>query len=163
MKSRILLSVLLAMLLSLGLTAAAQAVGGQLPVGAAAAGDWFGVAVSISGDYAIVGAFHDDDRGADSGSAYIFSRSGNGTWTRQAKLTAGDGAAGDWFGMSVSISGDYAIVGAPFDDDNGTGSGSAYVFHRSGSTWTQQAKLTAAQRQHLDLSGPVHHRRRCGG
>ena len=60
------------------------------------------------------------------------------------KLTAADGAAGDQFGTSVSVSGDYAVVGAPEDDDNGAGSGSAYVFVRSGSTWSAQQKLTAS-------------------
>jgi hypothetical protein len=62
-----------------------------------------------------------------SGSAYIFWRDGI-SWSQQAKLTASDGAAGDYFGWSVSISGDYAIVGASYDDDKGTDSGSAYIF-----------------------------------
>ena len=60
------------------------------------------------------------------------------------KLTASDAAAHDHFGNSVSVSGDYAIVGAYFDDDAGDGSGSAYIFFRSGTTWSQQAKLTAS-------------------
>jgi len=90
-------------------------------------GDIFGRSVSISGDYAIVGAFWDDDNGIDSGSAYIFKRSGT-SWAEEAKLTASDGAAIDQFGWSVSISGEYAIVGAHLDDDNGADSGSAYIF-----------------------------------
>jgi hypothetical protein len=111
--------------------------------------DQFGRSVSISsdGDTAIVGAYLDDDNGEfDSGSAYIFVRSG-GTWTQQAKLTAGvDAGNNDRFGHSVSISSDgsTAVVGAYLDDDNGqSNSGSAYIFVRSGGTWTQQAKLTA--------------------
>jgi hypothetical protein len=108
----------------------------------AAAEDWFGNSVSISGEYAIVGARFDDDRGDTSGSAYIFHRSG-AVWTQQAKLVVSDGARGDQFGMSVSINGDYAAVGAWFDDDGGDKSGSVYIFHRSGSTWTQLAKITA--------------------
>jgi len=108
-----------------------------------AEGDDFGVSVSIDGDYAIVGAYFDDDNGGGSGSAYVFTRSGT-VWTEQAKLLASDGAAGDLFGRSVSIDGDYAIVGAFRDDDNGETSGSAYVFTRSGTTWTQQAKLLAS-------------------
>jgi hypothetical protein len=52
-----------------------------------------------------------------------------------------DGARGDWFGRSVSVSGDTAVVGAPSDDDNGARSGSAYVFRRTGSSWTQAQKL----------------------
>ena len=92
-----------------------------------AAGDDFGRSVSISGDYAIIGAYGDDDKGTNSGSAYIFKWNGTG-WVQQQKLTASDGAANDWFGHSVSISGDYAIIGADDDDDKGSSSGSAYIF-----------------------------------
>ena len=60
-----------------------------------------------------------------------------------AKLLATNGAASDSFGTSVALSGDYALVGARWDDDNGSNSGSAYVFVRSGSSWSQQAKLLA--------------------
>lgn len=102
--------------------------------------DFFGESVSISGDYAIIGAHGDDDRGNYAGAAYIFKRDGE-TWTQQQKLTAGDGAERDYFGMSVSISGDYAIVGAYSDDDSGSASGSAYIFKRDAEVWTQQAKL----------------------
>ena len=103
----------------------------------------FGIVVSISGDYVIVGADRDDAKGNSSGSAYIFHRSGT-SWTQQAKLTAGDGAADDMFGSSVSISGDYAIIGADYNDDSYPQSGSAYVFKRNGTSWAQQAKLTAS-------------------
>ncbi|MCB9787613.1 MAG: lamin tail domain-containing protein [Deltaproteobacteria bacterium] len=107
-----------------------------------AASDWFGGWVALDGDTAVLGATGDDDAGNASGSAYVFVRSGS-AWTQQAKLTASDGAAKDAFGWSVSVSGDTAVVGAWDDDDSGSGSGSAYVFARSGSTWTQQGKLTA--------------------
>jgi hypothetical protein len=109
-------------------------------------GDHFGYSVSISGDYAIVGAYGDDDNGNDSGSAYIFERMGI-EWSQKAKLTPDDGATDDHFGYSVSISGDYAIVGAPLDDDNGYNSGSAYVFQKPLDSWTdmtETAKLTAS-------------------
>ncbi|MCB0518457.1 MAG: FG-GAP repeat protein, partial [Saprospiraceae bacterium] len=92
-----------------------------------AANDWFGWSVSLSGDYALIGAYRDDNNVADSGSAYFFVRSGT-TWTEQAKLTASDGATDDQFGWSVSLSGDYALIGASYDDDNGDNSGSVYVF-----------------------------------
>jgi hypothetical protein len=108
--------------------------------------DHFGYSVSISGDYAIVGAYGDDDNGNDSGSAYIFERMGI-EWSQKAKLTPDDGATDDHFGYSVSISGDYAIVGAPLDDDNGYNSGSAYVFQKPLDSWTdmtETAKLTAS-------------------
>ncbi|MGB1037362.1 MAG: hypothetical protein ACPGYY_01865, partial [Bacteroidia bacterium] len=117
-----------------------------------AANDQFGWGVSIDGDYAIVGASSDDDAGAESGSAYIFVRNGT-SWSQQAKLTASDGAAGDRFGRGVSIDGDYAVVGAYQDDDNGTNSGSAYVFNRSGTSWSQQAKLTPSDGAANDFFG----------
>ena len=74
-----------------------------------------------------MGAYYDDDNGTNSGSAYIFKRIGT-EWIRQAKLTPSDGAASGYFGYSVSISGDYALVGAYKDDGNGTDSGSAYIY-----------------------------------
>ena len=112
--------------------------------------DSFGYSVSISGDYAIVGAYRDDIGENDQGSAYIFEKPGGGwstTSTYTAKLIASDGALNDYFGMSVSISGDYAIVGAYGDDDKGSTSGSAYIFEKPGGGWTdmtQTAKLTAS-------------------
>ncbi len=105
--------------------------------------DHFGISVDLDGDYAIVGANEDDDKGRDSGSAFVYLRSGSG-WTQAAKLTASDGEAEDYFGCSVAISGDCAIVGAYEEDERGTGSGAAYVFQRSGSGWAQVAKLTAS-------------------
>lgn len=104
--------------------------------------DRFGAAVAISGDSLLVGASQDDDGGSASGSAYVFIRDGS-TWTQQAKLVADDAAAGDRLGLAVGISGDAVVVGAYRNDDNGTDSGSAYIFGRSGSTWTQQEKLVA--------------------
>ena len=115
----------------------------ELTASDAAANDWFGWSVSVSGDTALVGAYGDDDGGSASGSVYVFTRSG-GVWSQQAKLTAADAAAVDYFGYSVSVSVDTALVGAPRDDDGGSGSGSAYVFTRSGGVWTQQGKLTAS-------------------
>jgi hypothetical protein len=112
----------------------------KLTASDAAAVDWFGSSVAICGDTVVVGASRDDDNGAESGSAYVFTGSG-ATWIQQAKLTADDGAAGDSFGYSVAVSGDTAVIGAYQDDDKGGDSGSAYVFTRSGSTWTQQAEL----------------------
>jgi hypothetical protein len=109
----------------------------------AAAGDQFGISASISGDTIVVGAAGDSDAGSFSGSAYVFTRSGT-TWSQQAKLTALDGAAGDLFGNSVFLSGDTVLIGATGDDDAGPDAGSVYVFVRSGSTWTQQAKLMAS-------------------
>ena len=61
----------------------------------------------------------------------------------EVKIIPDDGSAGDQFGCSVSTSGDYAIVGARMDDDNGSDTGSAYIFKREGNTWTQEAQLIA--------------------
>jgi hypothetical protein len=95
--------------------------------------------VSVSGDVAVVGAIY----GTDFGSAYVFRRNpgGPGSWVQEQKLLASDGAVGDHFGASVSVSGDVAVVGAWANDDQGDGSGSAYVFDMAGnaipavSTW----------------------------
>jgi hypothetical protein len=107
--------------------------------------DIFGSSVSISGDYAIVGKPFDDHTGSDYGSVYIFQRIGT-TWSKVAKLVADDGGTSDYFGSSVYIAGNYAIVGAPFDDDKGANSGSAYIFERSEDTgaWSQVKKLIAS-------------------
>lgn len=107
-------------------------------------GDSFGFSAAISGDYTIVGAFTDDDNGPSSGSAYIFKRDGT-SWTEEAKLLASDGDTSDQFGYSVSIDGEYAVVGVRNDDDdNGDNSGAAIVFKRTGTTWTQETKLLAS-------------------
>ena len=90
--------------------------------------DHFAYLVSLDGDYAVIGAYWDDDNGYNSGSAYIFHKSGT-IWTEQAKLTASDGAINDFFGISVSINGDYALIGAYHDDDDGAESGSAYIYY----------------------------------
>jgi hypothetical protein len=74
-------------------------------------------------------------------------------WYEQAKLLASDGAAGDGFGYSVCISGDYAVVGANGDDDNGSNSGSLYLFKRDGTSWNEQTKLTASDGASGDLFG----------
>ena len=99
--------------------------------------DQFGYSVSIDADCLVVGAPKDDVdyAGINSGSAYIFKRRA-ASWTLQAKLTALDSAYNDYFGHSVSIDGDYVIVGAPENDSNGKDSGSAYIFKRIGTTWS---------------------------
>jgi len=107
----------------------------------------FGWAVSVSGDTAIVGADYETSGGFTyAGKAYIFTRSGT-TWTEQQILTASDKSAFAYFGISVSVSGDTAIVGAYLADPGGTNNaGAAYVFTRSGSTWTQQQILSASDK-----------------
>ena len=116
----------------------------QLQASDGAAGDLFGSAVAISGDTIVVGAPNDDTpAGADAGSAYVFVRSGT-TWSEQQKLLASDGAVGNTFGSKVSISADTVLAGAPAHDaPGGLTSGAAYVYVRSGTTWSEQQELVA--------------------
>jgi hypothetical protein len=110
------------------------------------AGARFGQSCSISGDgtRAIVGAVWDDATGgADSGAAYVFTRSGT-SWVQESKLVASDSEAGAYFGESCSISSDgtRAIVGAyKVTATGGSNSGAAYVFTRSGTSWVEESKL----------------------
>jgi len=124
----------------------------KLTAADAAAGDLFGISVSLTGETAVVGAYFDDDAGPNSGSAYVFREVG-GVWQQIAKLTAADGAAGDEFGVSVSVSGNTALVGAILDDDGGLDSGSAYVFRESAGFWQQSSKFTATDAVAGDLFG----------
>ena len=128
--------------------------------------DAFGTNVSISGDYAIVGATGQgtDATGGDTltsaGAAYIFERDVTGTWTEVQKIVASDRAANNSFGISVSISGDYAIVGATGQRTDATGgdtleiAGAAYVYKRDVTgTWVEVQKIVASDRAALDFFG----------
>jgi len=106
-------------------------------------GDRFGSSVSLDGARAIVGAPQKDSGGLNLGSAYFMRKISNGSWIRQ-EVTASTGSSDDYFGHSVSIHGDYAIIGAPYDDDLGLSSGSAYIFYWDGTSWIEQAHLTAS-------------------
>jgi hypothetical protein len=110
-----------------------------------AAGDRFGENVAISGDglTIVVGAPYRDAAGADSGSAYVFVRSGT-TWSEQARLAPSIAAAGDLFGQGVAITADGSriMIGAPQSDVGGTANaGQVFEFTRSGSTWSEVARL----------------------
>lgn len=100
--------------------------------------DKFGSAVAAGQDSVLIGAPFDDDLGADSGSAYLYTFDGS-TWVETAKLTAGDGASGNQFGASVALDGALAVVGAPW-----AGAGAAYAFRHDGEAWSQEEKLAAA-------------------
>ncbi|MEE8450983.1 MAG: pre-peptidase C-terminal domain-containing protein, partial [Thermoguttaceae bacterium] len=104
--------------------------------------DYFGYDVAIDGNTALVGAYGSSDDGGYSGAAYVFHFDG-ATWQEQAKLTAQDAGAGDYFGHSVAVENGLAVIGAYRDEDAGTQSGSAYVFRVEGNQWIQQQKLTA--------------------
>ena len=138
--------------------------------------DFFGSAIAISGDTVVVGAPYEsssatgvsgdgsDNNAPSSGAAYVFVRNGR-SWTQQAYLKASNAEPGDWFGASVSVSGDTILVGAPYESSSATGvngdagdnsagaSGAAYVFVRSGTNWTQQAYLKASNPESGDFFG----------
>ena len=120
--------------------------------------DKFGESVAITpdGSTVVVGAFQDDDKGSNSGSVYIFTKQANGSYLQKQKLVASDGAAGDWFGYSVAVSGDGStvVIGAYRDDDKGSDSGSAYVFTKqSNGTYLQTQKLVASDGAPNDYFG----------
>ena len=116
-------------------------------------GDQFGFSASVDGDWLAVGApFADSDRAASTGAVYLFHRQ-NGHWDRGPKLTASDAARGDRFGLALALSGDTLLVGAPFDSDTGSLSGSVYVFRLEGGTWSQRQKLAASDGRPFDNFG----------
>ncbi len=140
------------------------------------AGDRFGIAVAISGDTLVVGAdFEDsaangvggdgaDDSKPNSGAAYVFVRSGS-VWSQQAYVKASNTDSGDWFGRYVAIHGDTVVIGAQSEDSSATAvngdqasngaadSGAAYVFVRSGTSWSQEAYLKASNAEAVDRFG----------
>lgn len=118
--------------------------------------DQFGQSVAISGNYAVVGVPIDEDDAngqnpvAGAGSAYIFQLDDSGKWKQLQKIVASDRGAGDNFGWSVGISGDYIVIGALYEDEDANGmntvleAGSAYIFKRgSNGTWSQLQKIVA--------------------
>lgn len=97
---------------------------------------WFG-SISVYNDYALIGSYVDDTNGYESGAAYIYKIDGN-SWIQEAKLLPSDGESYDYFGRSVSLYGDYALIGA-YGKDNHVGA--AYIFKRDGNTWDEEKKL----------------------
>ncbi len=128
--------------------------------------DRFGYSVGISGDHLIVGAYVEDEDEmemntiVDAGSAYIFEKDSNGTWFLADKIVASDRANGDYFGWSSAISGDYAIVGAHWEDHDTAGgnymqdAGAAYIYERDSSgSWNQSQKVVASIRSAFNEFG----------
>ncbi len=112
-------------------------------------GDNFGEAVAISGNYAIIGSLGDDENGVNSGSAYIYYNNA-GTWEQYQKITASDGQTNDFFGVNVTISGDYAFacsLGA------NSYAGKVYAFYNDAGTWTETDILIASDTESSDLFG----------
>lgn len=100
-----------------------------------AAFDWFGFQVSLRGDRCIVGSLLDDDKGSDSGSAYIFDW--NGSQWNETKITASDGASSDRFGYAIDQDDNNFVIGAYLDDHTGSNNGSAYMYTLNGNTWNE--------------------------
>ncbi|HZV67916.1 MAG TPA: FG-GAP repeat protein [Saprospiraceae bacterium] len=121
--------------------------------------DYFGFSVAISGDYVIVGAYNDDFGTVQypivaQGSAYIFHHTTGSTWEQQAKLTALNGDENDWFGYSVSISGEFAAIGAPYANTGFNGAlGEVYMYRRSGNNWPYQNDIEEDDVHAGDLFG----------
>ncbi|MFO0578035.1 MAG: hypothetical protein U1A78_28835 [Polyangia bacterium] len=115
---------------------------------------FFGCSAALHGDTALIGAYGADVPGKpNAGKAYVFARSGT-AWRQQSILTASDGAANDYLGADVALFGSTAVVGAAYADAAGLkDSGKAYVFTRSGTTWSQQAALTASDPASEDYFG----------
>ena len=114
--------------------------------------------IPCHGNTALIGAYADDDNKTDSGSVYVFTRpSVDGPFTEQSKLHASDPEGDDLFGVSVSLYGDTALIGAFYDDDDSkTNSGSVYVFTRSSADYgqfTEQSKLHASDPAVSDCFG----------
>ncbi len=111
-----------------------------------------GNSVAISGDYVIMGATFGE--GSVPGAAYIFQRTGLNSWSSATRIAAADGEDGDYFGSSVDINGDYAVVGASRENDGGTYAGAAYIFQRTGpNSWGSGTKIVAPDAEADDRFG----------
>ncbi len=115
-------------------------------------------ALALSGNTALVGVPGDSAVDASTGAVYLFERNHGGAnrWGQVRKLTASDAGRFDEFGSALAIDGNTAVVGSPFDDDNETGSGSAYLFERNAGgagAWGEVRKLTAGDAARGDWYG----------
>ncbi len=112
------------------------------PVDYLNSGDGFGSAVALSDDTAMVGARSHYVLGQPMGAAYVYTRNG-GEWTQQQRLKPSDGAGNDYFGRSLALDGDAALIGSPLHNHTTTSqSGACYLFLRSGGVWAQGAEFT---------------------
>jgi len=108
-----------------------------------AAEDYFGFCADIDTDTVVIGSLQQDSGAVNGGAAYVYVKNGS-VWSEQQKLLASDAAVNDYLGYSCAISDNTITVGAPYEDNaSGSAAGSVYIFTRSGTTWTEQQKLTA--------------------
>ena len=116
--------------------------------------DYFGNSVSINGDYIAVGADRESTTASNAGSVYIFKRNSDANISQIAKIQANDAEFDDFFGLSVSMSGDYIAVGAYQEDTNFSNAGSVYIFKRNSDTNVSQiAKIQADDAEAGDYFG----------
>ncbi len=119
-----------------------------------ASSDQFGHAVSISGEHIMVSALRDDDNGGDSGSVYVFGYDQNtNNWVPTQKLLASDGSNSSWFGFSISLHNNRAMIAANHDNQMGTNAGAVYAFNYVADTWQEGQKLLASDGDTLDQFG----------
>ena len=118
----------------------------------AGSNDHYGMAVSIYDDVIVVGSRWYDGNGSNSGAAYVYRGSGN-SWKEEVRLEADDAASSDHYGWSVAVDQDKILVGSRYDDDNGSASGSAYLYYFDGKVWDLNEKLTAADGSSSDYYG----------
>jgi len=119
-------------------------------------GDLFGRSAAVDGDVAVVGAPYESRVLDDSGSAYVFERGGDGTWTYSQKIRASDAGVRDQFGQSVDVHKGVMVVSSPVADapsGNPYDYGSAYVFENTGSTWTETRALGISNPAAFDSLG----------
>ncbi len=114
--------------------------------------DLFGTEVSVSGEFAFVGAFGEDEAADRAGAVYVYQWDGS-NWTEIQKLLASDADFHDQFGFSVDVDGDVAIICAHANTDFGDNSGSAYIFRWDGSSWNEEQKLLASDGKEDELFG----------
>ena len=114
--------------------------------------NYFGHSVYLKDNYLFVGAAGDSGNEVSTGSVYVFHYDGK-DWIEENRLMTSDGNTGDFLGHNISINDQYALISASGDDDYGSYSGSAYIYHRDGDRWVEQAKLTASDAQENDYFG----------
>ncbi len=149
--------IILAIAIGVGEAAQAQCQANELAkltASNAGADDEFGYAVAISGNVAVIGAYHQDDAGQNAGSAYVYRFDGTG-WIEEAQLTASDPEPGALFGYSTFVDGDVILIGAYQEDNVAPDAGAVYVFRydTEESEWIEEAKLTNPDAESNDQFG----------
>ena len=116
--------------------------------------DWFGEDLDLDGDTLVVGAWGQDERGGESGAAYVFNRTGT-KWAQAQKILPADLKKDSCLGSGVAIEGDIMALGAPGDGDQGEVAGAVYIYQRNGMVWKQKHKVHAPGGRAGDFFGGV--------